>query len=252
MASAVDGVRPIPPATFSPLAVTKSMPRSSRSSPRSASTATRPGLPIRSPIISTRQAPCGRGALPLAGLPRRVRPMAPRSGSVVHARIVAARGVRRDGGVLHRSARSLAGDGSTFERPTRPDDVWIQPPIVISAPLRISRLTLAIDTWSHAVTRPVCGRWRGRRAAAGGESSAPDRRGATASPRAQIVSVAAIVELVGRRHGVVACPDHRERPARCRPRAIRHRVVGLRRVRGSYASAATPRWHRLRRRPPVT
>ena len=28
--SAVDGVRPMPPATFSPLAVTKSMPRSSR------------------------------------------------------------------------------------------------------------------------------------------------------------------------------------------------------------------------------
>ena len=40
-------------------------------------TATRPGLPIRSPIIRTRQAPGGRGALPLVGLPRRVRPVEP-------------------------------------------------------------------------------------------------------------------------------------------------------------------------------
>ena len=69
------GVRPIPPATFSPLAVTKSMPRSSRKPGSSSSTAIRPGLPIRSPIIRTRQAPGGRGASPLAGLPRRVRPI---------------------------------------------------------------------------------------------------------------------------------------------------------------------------------
>src|SRR6478735_947551 len=75
IASAVEGVRPIPPATFSPLAVTKSMPRSSRSSGRRFSTATRPGLPMRSPIMRTRQAPGGRGRLPLAGLPRRVRPV---------------------------------------------------------------------------------------------------------------------------------------------------------------------------------
>ncbi len=74
MASAVEGVRPIPPATFSPLAVTKSMPRSSRRAGRRPSTATRPGLPIMSPIIRTRQAPGGRGALPFVGLPRRVRP----------------------------------------------------------------------------------------------------------------------------------------------------------------------------------
>src|SRR4051794_935301 len=74
--SAVDGVSPIPPATFSPLGVTKSIPRSSRSPGSSCSTATRPGLPIRSPIIRTRQAPGGRGLLPFATFPRRVRPMA--------------------------------------------------------------------------------------------------------------------------------------------------------------------------------
>src|SRR3954454_21987909 len=74
--SAVDGVRPMPPATFSPLAVTKSMPRSSRSAGSSCSTATRPVLPIRSPIIRTRHAPAGRGLLPFATFPRRVRPMA--------------------------------------------------------------------------------------------------------------------------------------------------------------------------------
>ena len=37
---------------------------------------TRPGLPIMSPIIRTRQAPFGRGALPFVGLPRIVRPAA--------------------------------------------------------------------------------------------------------------------------------------------------------------------------------
>src|SRR3972149_367396 len=42
-ASAVDTVSPRPPARFSPLAVTKSMPRSSRSPGRIASTARRPG-----------------------------------------------------------------------------------------------------------------------------------------------------------------------------------------------------------------
>src|SRR5207344_2800871 len=83
IASAVDGVRPMPPATFSPLAVTKSMPRSSRSSGSRLSTATRPGLPIMSPIMRTRQAPGGRGRLPLAGLPRRVRPIVrPGSGCI--------------------------------------------------------------------------------------------------------------------------------------------------------------------------
>ena len=69
IASAVDGVRPIPPATFSPLAVTKSMPRASRSSGSSRSTAWRPGLPIMSPIIRTRQAPFGRGASPFGDVP---------------------------------------------------------------------------------------------------------------------------------------------------------------------------------------
>jgi hypothetical protein len=73
--SAVEGVSPIPPATFSPFAVTKSIPRSSRSPDTSCSTACRPGLPIMSPIISTRTAPGGRGALPFVGLPGRVRPM---------------------------------------------------------------------------------------------------------------------------------------------------------------------------------
>src|SRR5664279_6440536 len=42
-------------ATFSPLAVTKSMPSSWRRPGRSASTATLPGLPMRSPIIRMRQ-----------------------------------------------------------------------------------------------------------------------------------------------------------------------------------------------------
>src|SRR5690349_6319229 len=76
-ALAVDAVRPIPPATFSPLAVTKSIPRSSRRPGRTCSTATRPGLPIMSPIIRTRTAPGGRGALPFGGLPGRVRPIGP-------------------------------------------------------------------------------------------------------------------------------------------------------------------------------
>src|SRR2546426_712393 len=75
--SAVDAVSPIPPATFSPLAVTKSMPRSSRSPGRTCSHATRPGFPIRSPIIRTRTAPLGRGASPFGGLPGRVRPIGP-------------------------------------------------------------------------------------------------------------------------------------------------------------------------------
>ena len=54
-ASAVDGVSPIPPATFSPLAVTKSMPRSSRIPGSACSIATRPGLPMMSPIIRIRR-----------------------------------------------------------------------------------------------------------------------------------------------------------------------------------------------------
>src|SRR6476661_8148977 len=68
-ASAVDTVSPIPPATFSPLAVTKSMPRSSRIPASSRSMAIRPGLPMMSPIMRIRQAPAGRGAFPFAGLP---------------------------------------------------------------------------------------------------------------------------------------------------------------------------------------
>src|SRR5829696_3897032 len=72
-ASAVDGVRPIPPATFSPFAVTKSMPRSSRMFGSSFSTAIRPGFPMMSPIIRIRQAAGGRGASPFGGLPSRVR-----------------------------------------------------------------------------------------------------------------------------------------------------------------------------------
>ncbi len=72
-ASAVDGVSPIPPATFSPLAVTKSIPRSSRIPGSACSMATRPGFPMMSPIIRIRVAPSGRGALPLGGLPRPAR-----------------------------------------------------------------------------------------------------------------------------------------------------------------------------------
>src|SRR5213594_3437160 len=53
-ASAVDGVSPMPPATFSPLAVTKSMPRVSRSPGSSCSTAWRPGLPIRASAPTSR------------------------------------------------------------------------------------------------------------------------------------------------------------------------------------------------------
>src|SRR6187397_1965949 len=68
-ASAVETVSPIPPATFSPLAVTKSMPRSSRIPASSRSMAIRPGLPMMSPIMRIRQAPAGRGAFPFAGLP---------------------------------------------------------------------------------------------------------------------------------------------------------------------------------------
>src|SRR3990170_8908180 len=56
-AAAVDGVRPMPPAMFSPLAVTRCTPRSSRRPGSSRSSTTRPGLPITSPIISTRTAP---------------------------------------------------------------------------------------------------------------------------------------------------------------------------------------------------
>ena len=68
-ASAVETVRPIPPATFSPLAVTKSMPRSSRMPASSRSMAIRPGLPMMSPIMRIRQAPAGAARSPFAGLP---------------------------------------------------------------------------------------------------------------------------------------------------------------------------------------
>ena len=125
IASAVDGVRPIPPATFSPLAVTKSMPRCSRSSASSPSTATRPGLPIRSPIISTRHAPRGRGASPLGGLPRRVRPVVGFARSVRHGRIVAG---RRD-----QTGRCVA---RIFPRPARcptgPHIEWLRPWVRLS------------------------------------------------------------------------------------------------------------------------
>src|SRR3954471_16762127 len=73
-ASAVDEVRPMPPARFSPFAVTKSIDRSSRIVRSSPSTASRPGLPMTSPIIRTRQAPAGRSVEPFAGFPRRTRP----------------------------------------------------------------------------------------------------------------------------------------------------------------------------------
>src|SRR5664280_3070539 len=53
--SAVDVVRPIPPATFSPLAVTKSTRCTSRSPGSSRSTASRPGRPMTSPIMRIRQ-----------------------------------------------------------------------------------------------------------------------------------------------------------------------------------------------------
>src|SRR5215204_2479505 len=76
-ASAVDTVRPMPPATFSPFAVTKSTPRSSRMPASSCSTTTRPGLPMMSPIIRIRQAPGGRGALPFGGFPRPARSLRP-------------------------------------------------------------------------------------------------------------------------------------------------------------------------------
>src|SRR3954454_7598488 len=76
-ASALDTVRPIPPATFSPFAVTKSIRRSSRMPASSRSTAIRPGFPMMSPIIRIRQAPGGRGASPLGGLPRPARSLRP-------------------------------------------------------------------------------------------------------------------------------------------------------------------------------
>src|SRR5829696_4239184 len=76
-ASAVETVRPIPPATFSPFAVTKSMPRSSRIPARVCSTATRPGLPMMSPIMRIRHAPGGRGASPFAGFPSPARSLRP-------------------------------------------------------------------------------------------------------------------------------------------------------------------------------
>src|SRR3990170_2158251 len=65
IACAVETVRPMPPATFSPLAVTKSMPRSSRNPGMTRSAVTRPGLPMRSPTISTRRMPApGPGGRP--------------------------------------------------------------------------------------------------------------------------------------------------------------------------------------------
>ena len=67
----------MPPARFSPLAVTKSMPRSPRrSGQQRARRRRRPGLPMTSPIIRTRQAPA-----------RRVRVASPRGAG--HARYFA-------------------------------------------------------------------------------------------------------------------------------------------------------------------
>src|SRR5438445_9818125 len=68
-ASAVVRVRPMPPARFSPLAVTNSTPRSARRPGSSCSTARRPGLPMTSPIIRTRSAPAGRAVSLFGGLP---------------------------------------------------------------------------------------------------------------------------------------------------------------------------------------
>src|SRR4051794_1123698 len=76
-ASAVETVSPMPPATFSPFAVTKSIPRSSWMPDSACSTATRPGLPMMSPIMSTRHAPGGLGASPFGGLPRPARSLRP-------------------------------------------------------------------------------------------------------------------------------------------------------------------------------
>src|SRR5690349_17785686 len=96
-ASAVDAVRPMPPATFSPLAVTKSMPRSSRIPASSRSTARRPGFPITSPIIRIRHAPGGRGALPFGGLPSRVRLPAAESLEFGVGLVILRRGYHRRG-----------------------------------------------------------------------------------------------------------------------------------------------------------
>src|SRR5438067_6843814 len=68
-ASAVETVRPMPPARFSPFAVTKSARRCSRSSGSVCSTAPRPGLPITSPIMITRHAPGGRAVFEWGGFP---------------------------------------------------------------------------------------------------------------------------------------------------------------------------------------
>src|SRR3954451_3701963 len=76
-ASPVETVAHIPPAAFSPFAVTKSIRRSSRMPASSCSTAIRPGFPMMSPIIRIRQAPGGRGASPLGGLPRPARSLRP-------------------------------------------------------------------------------------------------------------------------------------------------------------------------------
>ena len=65
---------------------------------------TRPGFPLRSPIMRTRQAPGGRGALPFAGLPRRVRPAGAGWGSVLTERSLAARSAGQ-------SAADFAGPG---------------------------------------------------------------------------------------------------------------------------------------------
>src|SRR5438309_4185491 len=51
--SAIFGVRPKPPAAFSPLATTRSMTNSRRSCGRRRATASRPGRPMMSPIAST-------------------------------------------------------------------------------------------------------------------------------------------------------------------------------------------------------
>src|SRR3990172_494200 len=78
-AAAVARVSPIPPARFSPLAVTRSAPRSSRRPGRWRSSTWRPGLPMTSPIMSTRSVPAlGRGGRDGSWSAARVRPFSRR------------------------------------------------------------------------------------------------------------------------------------------------------------------------------
>src|SRR5215213_575370 len=146
-ASAVDGVRPIPPARFSPLAVTKSIERSSRSAGISASTASLPGLPMTSPTMSTRHAPGGRGAPPLAGLPSRTRPATRELGWSVGMPRETSIGSRRNGGVALQ--RAVKGETDTLPQPgvglSDPSPVSRRPAFVFIPGLRrIIAIVLAL------------------------------------------------------------------------------------------------------------